>query len=560
MDIPAGEQPATLQAQLEEAKPHRHRGAVSDDGEASQVTDPAALLVRLESSGRFHRDTGLGRIYHLGGVSFRENEPADSLHISVHGNRLAAHVDRVSPLGAHGKRATRYSVRRAAIHNLAGMRHDLVRFLRGRQGDHRCELNCEWVWDPSESEPDERDLLDARASSWSVQLEVRVAGALDEQRLRAALTAVLGARAVQEDPLEVVDCPDHVSLDAARGRLQTEAVWPGRSPPLRAYLARHPDGDVLMFNLNHAATDGFGALHILDCLADAYVRGAEPDAPLDFLATRTVPVRPASAPVSRWKRGYNTLVERFRDGLTRPARLAPDGATEEPGYGFHLVRLSAEETARVIDVERRGTSRDTLMAGLHLAIGQWNLEHGAPGRQIGVLVPINLRPPEWPEAKIGNFSVTARVSTRRRHRSGPTATLEVVTAQTTRNRRTRTGIALIAALERADLLPLWAKQSLVVLQPLTGNRFVDTAMLAHLGWMETAPTFGPDAGETRELWFSVPARSPMALCLGTVTVAGCLHLTFRYPRRLFSPDAARRFAECYLANVRRIAEVRGFSV
>ena len=248
-----------------------------------------------------------------------------------------------------------------------------------------------------------------------------------------------------------------------------------------------------------------------------------------------------------------TLVEGLRDGLARPARLAPRGGADAAGHAFHRVSLSAEETAGLLDVERPGTGRNTLMAALHLAIGQWNLEHGAPGRQIGVLVPVNLRPPEWPEDTIGNFSVTARVSTRRRHRSDATAALEAVTAQTTRNKRTRTGVALITALDRAGLLPLWAKQSLVVLQPLTGNRLVDTALLAHLGWLQEAPTFGPGAGDTVEMWFSVPARAPLALCVGTVTLRGCLHLTFRYPRNLFGADAARRFADCYLANLHGIA-------
>jgi hypothetical protein len=68
--------------------------------------------------------------------------------------------------------------------------------------------------------------------------------------------------------------------------------------------------------------------------------------------------------------------------------------------------------------------------------------------------------------------------------------------------------------------------------------------------------FGPDAGDTVELWFSPPARAPLALCIGAVTVAGSLHLTFRYPHRLFGPDAARRFAECYVSNVRRVAGAR----
>ena len=546
------EEPPTIQDQLEDAKRHRpHRAAPGGD-RASRPTDPGGLLLGLEADGRFHRDSGLGRVYHLRGVSFRESRPTNSLHITVHGNRLAAHVDRVSPLGIRDEREPRYSLRRVATHNLAGMAEDLVRLLRGRQGDHRCELNCEWVWDPAESEPDPRDLLDG--SAWSVQLEARVTGSLEVGRLRGAVAAVLGDRAMEEVPLEVVDCPDDASLDAARVRLQDEAVQPGKWPPFRACLARHPNGDVVMFNLNHAATDGIGAMRVLDGVASAYAGGTEPQPPLDFLVTRTIPVRPASAPVSPAMAVYKTLVERLRDKFARPAQLIRDGEVEEPGYGFHLVRLSAAETARVIDVQRPGTSRNRLMAALHLAIGEWNREHGWPGRQIGVLTPVNLRPPEWPEDKIGNFSVTARVSSRRRHRSDPAIALRTVTAQTTRNKRTRTGIALVEALNRTGLLGLWAKQSLVVLQPLTRNGLVDTAMLAHLGWLECVPSFGEDAGQTTEIWFSVPARAPLALCLGTLTVAGCLHLTVRYPRRLFSADAARRFADCFLANIERVAE------
>jgi NRPS condensation-like uncharacterized protein len=194
------------------------------------------------------------------------------------------------------------------------------------------------------------------------------------------------------------------------------------------------------------------------------------------------------------------------------------------------------------------------MAALHLTIGDWNLQHGTPGRCISVLVPPNLRPPQWRQDTVGNFSVTARVSTTRRERASPAATLKAIAAQTARNQRTRTGVALIAALERADLLALWAKQSIVVLQPLTANRLLDTAMLSNLGRLDEAPSFGPDAGETLELWFSTPARSPLSLCLGAVTVGGRLRLTFRYPRRVFSPDAARRFADCYRDHVRSVAD------
>jgi hypothetical protein len=83
---------------------------------------------------------------------------------------------------------------------------------------------------------------------------------------------------------------------------------------------------------------------------------------------------------------------------------------------------------------------------------------------------------------------------------------------------------------------------------------VDTAMLCNLGALNEAPCFGPDAGDTLELWFSVPVRSPLSLSIGAVTIGGRLHLSFRYPHRLLGPEAARRFAECYVAHVGRVAK------
>ena len=103
------------------------------------------------------------------------------------------------------------------------------------------------------------------------------------------------------------------------------------------------------------------------------------------------------------------------------------------------------------------------------------------------------------------------------------------------------------------MLALWAKQSSVVLAPLTAHDRVDCAMLGDLGPIGDAPSFGPDAGETVELWFSPPSRSPRILCVGALVVAGRLQLTFRYPLRLLGPDAARRFADAYVAQLRDVA-------
>ncbi|MDQ6727135.1 MAG: hypothetical protein M3066_13350 [Actinomycetota bacterium] len=516
---------------------------------------PVAVLSRLEASGRFHRDTGFGRIFHPGSVSFRENRATDGLHVVINNDHIAAHVDRVTPLAVNGDKPGRYSLRQAAAHNIAGAAQDFIRLLRGRQGDHRSELDCEWVWDPDASNPDPAHLLDPGSSDWSVQLEARVSGVLDDERLRAAVAVAVGRRPPEHAVVDIVDAPDDTALGAARVRLHSRPVAVSRWPPLRATLAHHPDGDVVMLNLNHAAGDGPAALAVLRTIAAAY-RGGDPgrEQP-DFVAVSDLPIRPASAPVSTLVARYRHLVELARDRLANPARLAADQPVDHPGAGFHLVRLTVDETRRVINASRPGTGRNLLLAGLHLAIGHWNLQHGTPGRRIGVLLPVDLRPDGWPEETVGNFSVTARVSTSRRHRSGPRAALQAVRTQKTRNKRVRTGVALIGALERSGLLPLWAKQSLVVLQPLTRNRLVDTALFSDLGWIDEPPSFGGGV-DVGDVWFSTPARTPGCLCIGAVTVAGRLHLTFRYPLRLFSADAVQRFADCYLAQIRQVAESR----
>ena len=529
----------TLESRLE-----RDEAAAPPGGSSGLVE----LLRDLDRSGRFHRDSGIGRVFHPGRLSLRENVATNSLHVVIQGNHVAAHVDLVSPLGLRQQGPSRYSVRRAVAHNLVGMAQDVVSVVRGRQGDHRCELDCEWLATGATSPAADGPTTDA--SAWGVQLEARVAGPLDEARLRAALRTAFAQHPLDHDPLEVLACRDDDDIEAAREQLHSMAVPVTTWPPVQLCLAHHPAGDVLMLNLNHAAADGFGALQVLRAIALAYA-GTEGHIALDFLSSRDTPVRPVPATVSAVVRGGKWAVERLRDGLARPARLAVDNGEDRDGYGFHLVQLSAEDTRQLVDTTSSGPSSSVLMTALHLAMGEWNLGHGNPGRRLHVLTPADLRRPGW-EAPVANLSVTARVSTTRRERRGPGAARKAVAAQAARNKATRTGIALIAALDRSGLLPMWAKQSTVVLQPLTGNHWVDNAMLSSLGRLDQAPSFGADVGQAVELWFSTPARSPQSLCLGAATVGGRLHLSFRYPHRLFGPDAARRFAEVYLGQLRLV--------
>jgi NRPS condensation-like uncharacterized protein len=306
-----------------------------------------------------------------------------------------------------------------------------------------------------------------------------------------------------------------------------------------------------MLNLNHAAADGFGAVRVLDRLARVYAGNAGSDAALDFLACADLPVQPASPSSARLVRLSRKALERLRDALSRPPHVAQDEAGDRPGYGFHLHGLSAQGTRDVTG--GGGASGAALIAALHLTIARWNSRHAMPGRRIGVLVPVDLRPAHLPEHVVANLSVNTRLSSTPRERATPASALRALMWHSERDKATRTGIALIAALQRAGLLALWAKQSSIVLQPLIDNPRADAAMICDLGSLPTAPRFGGDAGEVRELWFSPPSRSPRCLCVGAVTLEGRLYLTFRYPHALFGANAVRRFADLYLAQLERVS-------
>jgi NRPS condensation-like uncharacterized protein len=564
--------------------------------------DPLGLVRALEASDRFRRDSRLGRILHRGAVSFREVSPTDSLHVLIDGNRVWAHVDRVSPLVVGPDRQSpRYSPARVLAHTVtgvAGVAGDVSRWLRGVRRDHRCYPGCSppaFLARPAPAGPgtaaprtgrNERmefspideaiHLLDTEAAPWSIQLEARVQGSLDEARLRAALGRALAAHPMARarkapsratahrdtwivaetpelDPLRVVDCPDDDTLAAARAELQSLAVPLAESPPLRVRLARHPGGDVVMMNVNHAAMDGFGVLRVLQSTARAYAGEPDPAPPVGLDEARRHPARLTSdAPAAHRFRRWLALAEKARDFVVPPARLAAEGATREPGYGFVHAALSESQTTALVDDDRQGaTVNDVLLAALHLAIARWNADHGARCGRIGVLVPANLRPKEWRDDVAANFTLPARIGTTRRSRRDPARALRAVAATTGRKKESGMGTALLEVLRHSRLLPLWAKQALVAMLPLTGNRLVDTAMLSNVGNVAEAdlPSFGASAGLTTELWFSPPARMPLGLSVGAVTADGRLFLSFRYRRRLFGPAAAARFVDNYLVTL-----------
>jgi NRPS condensation-like uncharacterized protein len=250
------------------------------------------------------------------------------------------------------------------------------------------------------------------------------------------------------------------------------------------------------------------------------------------------------------------LADKLRDQLQPPARLAVDGGAEKPGYGFHHVSLSPEKTKALAGVEG-GTVNDVLLSALHLAIAAWNDEHAVPSNRIGVLVPVNLRPKEWWQEMPGNFSLNVRVATNPAERESPEGVLQAMADQSNRIKKGGTGAALIEVLGGLRSLPLWAKQSAAPVLAFSGSRLVDTALLSNLGELDDPPSFGPDAGDTTEMWFSAPARMPLGLSMGTVTLGGRMHVTYRYRHPQFDRDAARRFAEGYEAALDLFIEKSG---
>ncbi len=414
------------------------------------------------------------------------------------------------------------------------------------------------------------DLLDIPAEPWSVQLEVRVAGSLDECRLRQAISVALGtherwqARAVgrgqwwrhprweltagvEHDPLDVVACTGEVDLASTRAELHSQARVLEASPPLRLRLARHPDGDVLMLNLHHAAGDGFSAVQFLRSVARSYAGAHILETAAELPSDATAVYAPRG--LSGYRRWLGELARELAK-MVRPAgSVAREGASAREGYGLHHLVLSAQETAALVKHRSAGaTVNDLLLAALHLAIAGWNAEHGQRVGRISVHMPVNLRPARWRQVGVGNFSFPVTVATRPHDRGSPASALAAVTRRTGQAKASGSAHALLPVLGWLLRLPPGLLAPLA--SWLAASPAVPTAVLSNLGRLEEPLWLEPDA---TEVWFSPPIKMPAGLALGVLSAGGRLHVSFRYRHAQFGPEAAGRFAERYLAALRSLS-------
>ncbi|MFZ0041005.1 MAG: condensation domain-containing protein [Solirubrobacteraceae bacterium] len=409
--------------------------------------------------------------------------------------------------------------------------------------------------------------LDREDEPWSVHLEVAVEGDIDEERLRDAVLSGMRAHpiararlrralptdvhyhwdiaeAVDEASLDVVACEDDIALGAARERLMSHSPSLESAPPFALTLAHHPEGDVVMLNLAHAAGDGMSAVRLMASFLRAYAGEEDPSPEVDPLEVRDIARLVHSRSLkARLARGA-TLVEQAGRLGESPARIAPQGESDRRGYGFVLLELNREDLETVRSHRRDGaTVNDVLLAGLGVAIRRWNDRHGGAVGPLAVMMPVNLRPTEWRNEVVGNFASYVSVRFTPRDLVDLTAAVSAARARTRDIKRHDSAGLVVDLLELPTAtLPTAVKRRFQDLITLTGNRLVDSAVLSNLGRLDGVPRLGGSAGEVRRVWFSPPGRMPLGASLGAATYGDELFVCLRYRHALFDTDGAAAFA------------------
>lgn len=375
----------------------------------------------------------------------------------------------------------------------------------------------------------------------SVQIEARVSGRFDLDRLAAALRAAVAKHALARARLgrasltartlywEVPDRADHLAVEITdepvgevRSRFYARAPELHRSPVFAVAVVRETVGDRLLLNFHHAAFDGMGGLRLLLSLARAYA--GEPD------EVGGPPIEEARnlKGVAGSRDLFDVLI-RAR-GLAKPAidrkrttRVAPDGGSPDgPRFVFAPLTIESDEMATAVARRPEGaTVNDLAMAALALTILQWNRTHDVPAADsVSVNMPVNFRPTAWSTEVISNFASYLAIVLR---------------------------VDEVTDLEKATaiVLPAMLKRQLQLLLPLVEDRFVESVCLSNLGRVDV-PAFGGEAGDTTEVWFSpTAAMSVMPIGVGLVGFGGTLRAMFRGDGRTIGGEALGRFAALY---------------
>ena len=419
-------------------------------------------------------------------------------------------------------------------------------------------------------------LLQETRASWNVQFELGADHRLDEARLRQAVLACCRrhplARArlahspqgetshrwdfadeLDGDPLRVVDCPDSVVLDRLRTELYTPPIALDTAPGFRIVLVRRPGGDLVLLAASHIVADGVGALRLMQTIVRVYRGEPDPLDPLPLAEARDLGLFLAPKTRSeKWARQLEGL-RRIREALDPPSRIAVVGGTDRDGFGFVFRTLDIGETTtpRLMQRAPGTTINDVLVAALHLTVQFWNTKRGVSTARIGVMMPINVRPAGRLWDVVSNLTSNVTVSTVPDDRVDLATATAAVAEQTYQMRRNDRAYGLHDLLKGTQKAPLAVKRAVPRLIHLTGDRFVDTAMLSNLGRIPEPPTLATEPGSgPPELWFSPPCDPACSVSLGVATSGARLSLVARYRYEQFDADAAEEFTDLLITQVR----------
>ena len=361
--------------------------------------------------------------------------------------------------------------------------------------------------------------LDREDEPWSVHIEIRVEGRIDATRLRTAVrraalvhpiarASLTSARATDvryrweiaekltSIDLEEIECDGPADLTRGRERLLSsspELTTPG---PFSLLLAHEREGDVVVMNLHHAAGDGLSAPALMSSIARAYAGEEDPLGTVDALEVRDVSAIAGSGSLKQRISRGRAAVDYVTRGVSTPTRVAPQGGSDRPGYGFELLSFEPSELEQIGRLRTGGaTINDVLLAGLAITVRRWNDQHDADTGSIYLMMPINLRPAEWRFEVIGNFASYVSVRLSAGQQSTLQTAIKAAAASTRRIKDEGISGLVVDMFDLPSALPTALKKRMQGLLPLTGNVLIDTAALSNLGRLPPAPGFRRRRGD-----------------------------------------------------------------
>jgi NRPS condensation-like uncharacterized protein len=424
---------------------------------------------------------------------------------------------------------------------------------------------------------------------------VSIDGAVDPERLRSALSAVLrrrprlrsiirGARLRPAPEPGRADAGGLLSVwdaDAtpASGREGEGGTGPGRERrlvewinqpldprralPWKVLLLRETPGRAsLVFTFHHALVDGVSALRLVrEVIREYNGSGDDPEVPEPPVVSRSDELMALARSCRRRVGHFNVritawLAHRFLVAPLLPrARICRRTSKPSPRISLCQGRLDAAELRQVRSGARSVgvTLNDVLLAACFRTVERWNRDHGRASGKISIMVPVDIggvRASPGPANQVSYISVP----TTRKERSDPAELARRVGRKTSRMLENGMAFTMVYAAYLCTRVPPRVSRCIAWLAMST-RVGLDTVLLTNVGrvWpRDGAATerFRIGGGRVTGVAVIPPVASPMGLSLSTAISGGLLHVTLAYKCSHLSAEQARAFLGSYLEQLR----------